>query len=67
MTISELGSIGELIGAIATVPTLLYLAFQIRANTEAAKYMAIKDIINSVVGWHGGKTRLRKTSLRKLT
>jgi|TARA_B110000116_G_scaffold211260_1_gene187053 hypothetical protein len=51
MTISELGSIGELIGAIATVATLLYLAFQIRANTEAAKYTAIKDIINSVVGW----------------
>ena len=34
MTIQEYGSIGELIGAIATVATLLYLAFQIRQNTE---------------------------------
>ena len=51
MTISELGSVGELIGAMATVATLLYLAFQIRANTQAAKYTSIKDIINSVVGW----------------
>ena len=51
MTISELGSIGELMGAMATVATLLYLAFQIRANTQAAKYTSIKDIINSVVGW----------------
>ena len=51
MTISELGSIGELVGAIATVATLLYLALQIKANTQAEKYNAIKDIINSVVGW----------------
>ena len=51
MTIGELGSIGELIGAIATVATLLYLALQIKANTQAEKYNAIKDIINSVVGW----------------
>ncbi len=33
MTIQELGSIGELIGAIATVAALVYLALQIRQNT----------------------------------
>jgi hypothetical protein len=33
MTISELGSIGEFIGAIGVVVTLIYLAFQIRQNT----------------------------------
>ena len=33
MTIQDLGSIGELIAAIATVATLVYLAIQIRANT----------------------------------
>jgi len=37
MTISELGSLGEIIGAAATVATLLYLAAQIRANTLATK------------------------------
>ena len=52
MTISELGSIGELIGAVATVATLLYLALQIRANTHSAKYNAINDIINRVIKWH---------------
>ena len=51
MTISELGSVGELIGAIATVATLLYLALQIRANTLADKYKAINDIIDRIVGW----------------
>ncbi len=35
MTIQDLGSIGEVIGALATVATLAYLAIQIRANTRA--------------------------------
>lgn len=34
MTISELGSIGEFVGAIGVVITLIYLAFQIRQNTQ---------------------------------
>ena len=51
MTISELGSVGELIGAMATVATLMYLALQIRANTLSAKYSAINDIINRVIKW----------------
>jgi len=34
LTIQDLGSIGELVGAIATVATLLYLAFQIRQNSH---------------------------------
>ncbi len=37
MTIQDLGSIGELVAAIATVVTLVYLAIQIRANTTAIK------------------------------
>jgi hypothetical protein len=35
MTISELGSLGEMISAIAVVITLVYLAVQIRQNTHA--------------------------------
>jgi len=34
VTIQDLGSLGELVGAIATVLTLLYLAFQIRQNSH---------------------------------
>ncbi len=37
MTIQDLGSLGELIAAVATVATLVYLAAQIRANTAALK------------------------------
>jgi hypothetical protein len=35
MTIQDLSSIGELIAAIATLATLVYLAAQIRHNTRA--------------------------------
>ena len=37
MTIQDLGSLGELIAAIATVVTLAYLALQIRRNTIVTK------------------------------
>ncbi|GAB5452906.1 MAG: hypothetical protein Hals2KO_32340 [Halioglobus sp.] len=33
MTLQDLGSIGELVGAIATIATLAYLAVQIRQNS----------------------------------
>ena len=35
MTIIELGALGEFVGAIAVVVTLVYLAMQIRQNTRA--------------------------------
>ena len=34
MTIEQVGSIGEIIGALATLATLVYLAVQIRGNTR---------------------------------
>jgi len=35
MTIQDWGAIGEILGAIATVATLIYLATQLRQNTRA--------------------------------
>ena len=37
MTLEQLGSIGELIGAIGVIISLVYLALQIRTNTEAER------------------------------
>ena len=37
MTIQDLGSIGELIAAVATITTLLYLAVQIRQSVAATR------------------------------
>ena len=44
MSIEELGSIGELIAAIATVLTLVYLAIQVRQNTRALKASTFQSI-----------------------
>lgn len=35
MTLAELGALGEFVGAIAVVVTLVYLAIQIRQNTQS--------------------------------
>ena len=51
MTIQELGSLGELVAAIATVATLIYLALQIRQNTyatRASSFHAVSDSMNDV-------------------
>jgi hypothetical protein len=51
VTIQELGSLGELVAALATVATLIYLALQIRQNTlatRAASFHAISDSMNDV-------------------
>jgi hypothetical protein len=42
VTIQDLGSIGELIAAVATVATLGYLAIQIRANAHGMKVESIR-------------------------
>ena len=37
MTLQDLGSIADLIAAVATIATLIYLALQLRANTAAVQ------------------------------
>ena len=44
MTIQDLGTIGELVAAIATVATLIYLAAQIRQNTNSMKTAAVSSL-----------------------
>ncbi len=46
MNIQDLGSVGELIGAVATVATLAYLAFQIRNNTKEQKRQALIGFVD---------------------
>lgn len=46
MTIQELGSIGELLGALATIVTLAYLATQIRQNTKAARVSSLQHTLD---------------------
>ena len=52
MTIQDLGSIGEFIAAIATVMTLVYLAIQIRSNTNAIRSAAAQTVHEAFASWY---------------
>jgi len=47
VTIQDLGSIGELVAAIATIATLVYLAVQIRQNTQATKTSSLQGSLSA--------------------
>ena len=48
MTLQDLGNLGEFIGSIAVVVTLVYLAIQIRQNTRATR----TESLNTALGVH---------------
>jgi len=48
MTIQEMGAVGELIGGIAVVVTLIYLALQIRQNTHTQRRANYGDIASNL-------------------
>ena len=47
MTLFELGALGEFVGAIGVVLTLIYLAVQIRQNTKSVQSAAEFDVLNA--------------------
>ena len=49
MTIDQLGSLGELVAAIATVATLGYLALQIRLNAKSVRGSIAQGVIESEI------------------
>ncbi len=44
MDIMELGAIGELVGGVAVIATLVYLAVQVRQNANLAKAAAEREV-----------------------
>ena len=46
MTIQDLGSLGEMVAAIATVATLVYLELQIRQNAKTVQGSTAQMVIN---------------------
>jgi hypothetical protein len=47
MTIQELGSIGELVAAIAVLVSLFYVAYQVRQNTAELRLASLRAVISS--------------------
>jgi uncharacterized membrane protein len=51
VSIQDLGSLGEFVAAIATIATLIYLAIQIRQNTESVRMSAETDVSRQFADW----------------
>ena len=45
--LNELGNIGDFVGGVAVVATLVYLAFQIRQNTATTRVQTIQHLLTS--------------------
>ncbi len=52
LTIQDLGSLAEIMGAVATVATLIYLAIQIRDNTFAVRSSAAQSVHEAFSTWY---------------
>ncbi len=48
MTLEELGGIGEFIGGLAVLASLVYLATEIRRNTKATRLATLQSALGSV-------------------
>ncbi len=53
MTLEQLGNLGELVGAIAVVVSLLYLAVQIRHSSRVSQFEAHRNISESIASIMG--------------
>ena len=51
MNWNALGAIGELIGALAVVITLVYLAIQTRENTKAVRHATARGVLEDANVW----------------
>jgi hypothetical protein len=70
MTIQDLGSLGELIAAVATVATLIYLSIQIRASNSLARAEASRtpnSDLNSINAAFGTDPTFRAGMRKVLT
>ncbi len=48
MTLEDLGNIGEFVGAVGVVVTLVYLAVQIRRNTISVRASTFQEAVRDV-------------------
>jgi len=52
MTLSELGSLGEFVGAIAVIGSLVYLAIQVRQATQSQRTESFLSGLGRVNDWY---------------
>lgn len=63
MTISDLGNLGDFLGGIAVLISVIYLALQIRQNTREVKHASTQDLLGKSVDVF---TQMLATSIPRL-
>ncbi len=51
MTLDDLGNIGEFLGAVCVIVSLVYLEIQVRHNTRAVRSSAQQEILGDMAGF----------------
>ena len=49
MELAQLANFGELLGGIGVIGSLIYLAFEVRSNTQAAHNTAYHETVNQIL------------------
>ena len=52
MTLNDLANLGQIIGAVAVVVSLIYVALQIRQNTNAVRSAAAQVVHEHFASWY---------------
>ena len=52
MTVLEWGAIGELIGGIAIIVSLVYVGYQVRQNTTAVRSATAQAVHDNYAAWY---------------
>ncbi|NRA76484.1 MAG: hypothetical protein HRU16_11130 [Planctomycetes bacterium] len=47
MALEDLGNLGDFLGGIGVIVTLIYLALQIRSNTQTVRAASLESVVNS--------------------
>ena len=53
MTWDALGAIGEIVGALGVLVTLVFLAIQVKANTNSVSAQSELEMSSRMADWHG--------------
>jgi len=62
MTLQDLGSIGEIVGAIGMIVSLVYLSVQIRQNTRSVRTASFQEAVRDVIAITDGLSTDRELS-----
>jgi hypothetical protein len=62
MNWDAVGAVGELVGAVAVIATLIYLAIQVKDSARAARSAAVTDATNAMQQFYSGLGNNPQTS-----